>query len=248
VELHVLGASGTYPAAGAPGSGYLVRSARGAVWCDAGPGTFAALAAVLPPEAVDALVLSHVHPDHCSDLFALVHYLSYGPPAGGATVDVYVPDGAVERFAAFLGADPDHAMFRVLRFHEAAPGTGVDVADLRIEFAAARHSVPAIFTRFSCEGRTLVYSGDTGPSPILDEFAAGADVLLAEATLGPDDPPWVFHLSASQAGEIAARAGVGRLVLTHLRPTLDPGVAASLAAAAFGADPIVATPGLRLQI
>ena len=93
-------------------------------------------------------------------------------------------------------------------------------------------------------GRTLVYSGDTGESDALVALATGADVLLSEATFGPDDP-YVpdLHLSGAQAGEHAARAGVDRLIVTHVPPWGSRAVAAAEAAATFGATVEAAQPG-----
>ena len=247
MDLLVLGSSGTYPGADSPASGYLITTERTTIWCDAGPGTFQALAAQTLPERLDAVVLSHLHPDHCTDLFALIHYLAYGPPAGGVTVPVYAPAGAATRFEAFLQPGPEHEFYRVLSFLEAEPGSSVTVGDVAVAFAEAEHSVPAVLTRFSSADRSLVYTGDTGPTVVLEALAADADVLLAEASLAPDDQ-WVYHMTPAQAGEVAAAAGVDRLILTHLRPTLDPAIAAADAAGPFGRQPLVASPGLRMTV
>ncbi len=248
MELVVLGSSGTYPVPDRPASGYLIRTESTTIWCDAGPGTFAALTALMPPEDIDAVVLSHLHIDHCVDVFALLHYLAYGPPERSTTIDIHAPALAAHRFEAFLQPRPDHAFYDVLRFHDAVPGETAVVGDIAVDFAAAVHSVSAALTKFTADHRCLVYTGDTGPAPGLAALASGADVLLAEASLGPDDDPWPFHLTPAQAGEVAAAAGVGQLVLTHLRPTLEPASAIAAAAATFGREPLVAVPGMRLQI
>ena len=103
-------------------------------------------------------------------------------------------------------------------------------------------------TRYRSDGRSVVYTGDTGPTDALTDLAARADVLIAEATIGPNEDPWVFHMTASEAGEAAAAAAVGKLVLTHLPPTLDKAQAQALAAKAFGGEVVVAAPGMRLVI
>jgi len=248
MQLRVLGSAGTYPTPGGPASGYLVTAGSSQLWCDAGPGTFTRLAAVTAPEELDAVVVSHMHIDHCLDLFVLIHYLAYGPPGGGVAIDVYAPADAAERFEAFLRPGSGHPFYEVLRFREATASSPGAVGDITVEFAEATHSIPAWLTRFEAAGRSLVYTGDTGPTPELERLAANADVLVAEASLGPEDDPYPFHLTPAQAGAVAAAAGVGRLVLTHLRPTLDPAVAAARAEATFGRAPTVATPGMQLTI
>ena len=248
MELSVLGCSGTYPGRKSPASGYLVTTDCTAIWCDAGPGTFQALLERVSPEDLDAVVLSHLHSDHCTDLFALIHYLAFGPPQGSVAVPVFAPAGAALRFQEFLSPSLVDVFCAVMPFFEALPGFPVVVGDIDLEFAEAKHSVPATLTRFSSGGRSLVYTGDTGPTRVLEELAAGADLLLAEASLGPDDEPWEFHMTPAQAGESAAIAGVDRLVLTHLRPTLSAATAAAAASETFGRLPLVATPGLRVTV
>lgn len=248
MDLVVLGASGTYPAAHRPASGYVVRAAGVTILCDVGSGTFVRLVAEMDPVDLDAVVLSHLHPDHSSDLFALLYHLRYGWRRRPTPLDVYAPPGAAARFACFLDAGPDHALHEVLRFIAVEPPTTASVSGVSLDFAAARHSQPALLTRVRAEGRTLVYTGDTGPSPRLVEFAAGADVLLCDASLSDDEATSEDHLTASQAGRLAAEAGVGRLILTHLRPTLVPARAVASAAVAFGREPVLASPGLHVVV
>ncbi len=248
MELVVLGSSGTYPVPGNPGSGYLVVAGETTIWMDAGPGTFQALAAVTEPAALDAVILSHLHPDHCSDIFALMHYVGYGPTRPPGPIAVYAPVGSEARLAAFVEAEPENGFFTRFRFHEVRHGMSFTVGDVGIEFADAAHSVPAVFSAVSCDSRRLVYTGDTGPSPGLAVFAAGADVLLCEASLAPDDAPWFGHMTPGQAGRAGAEAGAGRLILTHLRPTVDPEAAIAEAAAAFGREPVVAVAGMQVEI
>ncbi|MFQ5554429.1 MAG: MBL fold metallo-hydrolase [Acidimicrobiia bacterium] len=248
MELTVLGSSGTYPAPGRPASGYLVRSAGTTIWCDAGPGTFSEMAALVEPASLDAVILSHLHPDHCTDLFALAHYLAFGPPMGSVCIDVLAPPASADRFFGFLDAGVGHAVRDVLRFVEAVPGLAPTFGALGVTFAAATHSIPALVTRFASGGGDLVYSGDTGPFPNFEVFASGAGLLLCEASLGVDDPPYVHHMTARQAGRVAAAAGVGRLVLTHLRPTLDADRAIAGAASVYDGEVLVAEPGMRIDI
>jgi ribonuclease BN (tRNA processing enzyme) len=109
------------------------------------------------------------------------------------------------------------------------------------------HPVETFGFRIEHAGRVITYSADTGPASSLVELAAGADVLLCEASF-PDQPglPADLHLTAGQAGEHAARAGVGRLVLTHLVPWNDPGQSLAQAEARFAGPLELASPGQRL--
>ena len=244
--LTVLGSSGTYPTPGNPASGYLVTAGT-TVMLDCGPGTFPTLLdrGVVP----DAIVLSHRHGDHCLDLLPLFNHLRFAR-ADVRGVPLLAPEGVVDLLAAFVGAGPDHPFFEVFAPLVIAPGDARRVGDLGLEFGAAVHPVPALFTKVTVDGVSLVYSGDTGPGSDLVGMSSGADVLLCEATQqGP--PPsdrYPYHLHANEAGEIAVEAGVGRLLVTHVSPTLDPAVSVREAAAVFEGPVDHAVPGMEVQV
>lgn len=245
MRLTVLGSSGSYATADRPSSGYLVTTGSTTVLLDLGFGVFSALGDQIP----DAIVLSHVHPDHCADLLALYHATRYG--AGEeAPIPVMAPAGLKERFAAFLDADDDHGLFEVFAFDLVAGGDERTVGDLSLRFGDATHPVPALVTRVEGEGRSLVYSGDTGPGGDLEALAAGADVLLCEASLQgePSEDRYPYHLFAVEAGDLAARAGVGHLVVTHVRPSLDAAVSLVEAASRFDGPVDLAVPGMEVTV
>ena len=98
VQLTVLGSSGGCASPGNPASGYLLTHERSTIWCDAGSGTFMALMDLMDPADVDAIVISHIHTDHCADLIAFYGYMAYGP-SGTIPVPVFLPHGAVEHEA-----------------------------------------------------------------------------------------------------------------------------------------------------
>jgi len=248
VQLTVLGSNGTYPTPGHPASGYLVDHGGTMVWLDTGPGTLPAVMAGPGVGAIDAIVLSHAHLDHCSDLFPLLNVFRFAVVR--TAVPVMCPAGLPDRFAAFLEVDEGHALFRVFAFDEVAPGDEREAGGLRLRFGEATHPVPALATRLDGGGRSIVYSGDTGPGGDLEALASGADLLLCEATLQgePAVDRYPYHLFAAEAGAVAAAAGVGRLVVTHVAPTLDPAVAVAEAAAAFGGPVIHAVPGLQIDL
>ncbi len=110
--------------------------------------------------------------------------------------------------------------------------------------------MPTLAVSLAAEGRRLVYSADTGPGGGLPALAAGADLLLCEATLegGLGGGAWPYHLSAAGAGALAREAGVGRLLLTHLAPMLDPARSIAEAAEAFGGPVEWAAPGMEVEV
>ncbi len=250
MRMTVLGSSGTYPAAGRPASGYLVEWGGAVVWMDAGPGTFDALCGRTEPGELDAVIISHRHPDHCSDLFALFHYLAYGP-GGRVPVSVYVPAGLADHLAGFVGEEAgDGAFQQLFDFRTVGDGDEAALGGLTMRFASTAHSVPTIGVRVEAGGRSLAYSADTGPGGGVPGLAAAADVFLCEATY--QEPrsrySYPYHLTAAQAGATARDAAARRLVLTHLPPALDAATSADEAAAAYGGAVQVAAPGLEVEV
>lgn len=244
MRLDILGSSGTYPAPGRPASGYLVSHESTHILCDVGFGVFAELMRRMPADTLDAVVLSHRHPDHCADFFALHHALAYGDYLV-ENLPVFAAPGVAERIAEFLGAGEGHVLFRTFDFHEVGEDNHVTVGAIDLRFAVTAHSVPTVATRFEAEGRSLVYSADTGPGGGFPGLCRNASVVMAEASIAGerDDHQFAHHLTAAEAGEIATAGGAEMLILTHLRPSLDRQRAIEDAAEAFGGSVAVASPG-----
>ncbi len=247
MRLTVLGSNGTYPTPGRPASGYLVDDGDTVLMLDCGPGTFPALLA--RGEIPDAIVVTHRHGDHCLDLLSLFNYLRFDR-ADVRGLPLYAPDGVYRRLADFAGAGDEHAFHRAFDHRTVAPGDRFEVGGIAVGLGAVAHPVPAVCVGLTAGGRRLLYSGDTGPGGDVAVMASGADLLLCEAThQGPvSGDRYPYHLYASEAGQVAASAGVGRLVLTHLGPTLDPAVSIAEAAAVFNGPVAHAEPGMEVDV
>lgn len=224
LSVTVLGCSGSYPGPGAACSGYLVRGAGTTVWLDAGSGTLANLQRHVALDQIDAVVLTHEHPDHWSDLEGYRVACAYVIERTG--VPVYAPVGLEER----LSADAAPAF----EWHTVAGGDGVTVGRLQLRFSRTDHPPETLAVRVDGDGRSLVYSADTGPAWSLADLGPGIDVALCEATYLADREGTAGHLSARQAGAMARQAAAGRLVLTHVWPTVDPEASRAEAEAAYG--------------
>ncbi|PXY26874.1 MBL fold metallo-hydrolase [Prauserella sp. PE36] len=241
MRLTILGCSGSIPGPNAAASGYLVEADGFVLGLELGNGTLAQLQAVRDPFDLGALVLSHLHPDHCADFSALTVLRRYHPaPPYDVTARRLPVYGPVEAPARLANAYAPHEAERVrtdltdvFEFHPLSAGP-VRVGPFELSAVPMDHPTEAFGLRLSHGGRTLAYTGDTGPCETLDKLAADADVLLAEAswTDAPDRPAGV-HLSGRQAGELAARAGAGRLLLTHIAPWSDREAILAEARAAF---------------
>jgi ribonuclease BN (tRNA processing enzyme) len=249
VRLRVLGSNGTYPTPGRPCSGYLVEAGGTVVMLDAGPGTVAALQEAGGASRLSGLVVTHAHSDHCADVFSLFNLLRLGPePREG--LPAFGPEGLAAGLAGFLGVGEDHSFHRVFDWRTVGGGDRVRVGALEVAFGWADHQVPTLVVSFAADGRRLAYSADTGPGGDLGGLAAGADLLVCDATFQGEQGAagWPYHLSAAGAGGLAREAGVGHLLVTHLGPILDPDRSVAEAAAAFGGPVEWAAPGLEVEV
>lgn len=249
MKLTVLGSNASSPSRTNTASGYLVQFDGTSVLLDAGPGVFMKLAEIMDPGALDAVILSHTHVDHCADVLALFTYMAYGP-SGPIPIPVYAPEGSRDHIAAFARAGKDHVFHQVLDFREQEPGDQIWIGDAHIRFGKAIHPVPALVTRFDVGNRSFVYSGDTGPGGDLANMASGAALGLFEASLQGVRGPKTFlhHLTAVDAGELAAWADVGELVLTHIPARLDPVVSVEEAASVYSGPVSYAAAGSTFEI
>lgn len=227
LQLTVLGSAGSHTLPGRVCSGYLVRHGDTALLLDAGNGSTANLQRYLGFQDLDAVVVSHRHVDHCIDLVGAFYALRFAPASGTGPPDrlpLYAAAEVHDMLTNLMSADSAHAFDDVFAHTQVGPGDEVTVGSVRVRFARSEHTVPTVTTRIEVDGRALVYSGDSAGGPELIDIARGADLLLCEATWHGDarDYPPGIHLTASDAAAIAAEAGVGRLVLTHLTGGTDP--------------------------
>jgi ribonuclease BN (tRNA processing enzyme) len=247
VKITVLGGCGAWPTASQACSGYLVEHGGFRLALDPGYSTLPQLLRYVAAEQVDAVLISHGHPDHCADLNPLLRARALGeaPPAA---LPVHALPGAVD---AVLALDNPRMLADACALCEFTAGHRFEVGPFQVDTWALPHFVANAGMRLTAGGRVLAYTGDTGPSPDIAVMARDADVLLAEATF-PDhvlparDAP--FLSTARQAGQHAASAGVNRLVLTHLWPGTDPAAVRAAARRAYLAEPDIAAPGMTINL
>lgn len=238
LSLTVLGRSGSYPGPGSACSGYLVGDGTTLIWLDAGSGTLGNLQRHVTFDDIDAVVLSHEHPDHWSDLEGFHVVLQHVFPREG--VPVYAPTGLRDR--TYQDPEPSFA------WHEVADGQRVRVGSLELFLSRTDHGPETLAVRIDGGGRSLGYSADTGPCWSLAQLGPGLDLALCEATVLADDEGKMQHLSARQAGEAGRAARATRLVLTHLLPNVDPEQSRREGEAAFGGPVEVAVENQRYEV
>lgn len=240
LTLTVLGCDGSYPGPGGASSGYLVRCEGTSVWVDAGTGTLGELQRHVPIEEIDAVVITHEHVDHWSDLEHLavaVRYVVDRPP-----VALYCEADLTSRMRVGDAVS-------VLDRRPIGPESELTVGPMRLTFSRTDHPVPTLAVRVDGAGRSLGYSADSGPGWGLGALGPGLDLALCEAThLADREGRLSHHMSARQAGANARRAGVGRLLLTHLWPRTDRTAALEEGRAAFGGDVELAEAGRSYEV
>jgi ribonuclease BN (tRNA processing enzyme) len=244
VRLTVLGGCGAWPAAGQACSGYLVEHDGFRLLVDPGYATLPRLLQSIDADDVDAVLVSHGHPDHCADLNPLLRARTFRddrPPA--PALPAYAPPGAL---GPVLALDRPGSLDDAIDLREFTPGDGFSVGPFGVRSWLLPHFVPNAGLRLETDGWVLAYTGDSGPSPDLHHLARGADLLLAEASCAREVPTDSarYLSSASQAGHVASKAGAGKLVLTHLMPGTDPDDSVLAAAEAYAGPIAVASPGL----
>ena len=225
--LTVLGCSGTYAAPGGACSGYLVRSLTTAVLVDCGPGTLANLQEHVPLAELDAVVVTHEHPDHWLELPVMRNALKYS--VGRTGVPLFTTAGTLGMGRPFRLSPGAFAAETI------TDGDSVQVGDLSFRFSRTDHPVETLAVRVDCGDDSVGYSSDTGPGWSCEALGEGLGLLVAEATFRDGDGNGPVHLTARQAGEQARAVGAARLVITHLLPGSDEAGAVAEAAAAYGA-------------
>jgi len=235
MDLFVAGSGAAYPdRPGMAASTYLVEHEGRRICLDLGQGGFAGIAGHLEPSTIDAVVVSHLHPDHFIDLVALRHYLRYEfePPR---RMRVVAPRGLGERLDGLL-AEPGFAAesLDIERRHVGSTAIG----PFLLETIHVTHTDESYAVRVSIAAQPdapgLVYSGDCGRAMDLVPLVRPGDALLVEIAFGAGPVPvGDLHLDGPAVGALAAATAPARVLLTHLQMRRDPRSAVASVRAAF---------------
>lgn len=206
MKLTVLGKYGGYPKAGGATSSYLLQCGGTRLLLDLGSGCFSRLLKHCGMDDVDIVILTHLHFDHCADMF-IWGYAKYGKN------ELFLPATPEWESKTISGAP---------RFDSAllTEDTRISRDSVEITFCKTEHPVENYAVKVQYGGKTLVYTGDGVYTKNLEAFAKGADVLLIDSGfMGPPDPEAARpHMLVTEAAKIAKQGGVGLLLLTHINP------------------------------
>ncbi len=257
MRLTVLGKSPAWQDADGACSSYLVEHDGYRLLVDCGNGSFAKLRARRSYAQVDDVLISHIHADHMLDLVPFAYALTLGlpPDPQRRKPRLLVPPGGAEKLRALVAVWGSAGLiddaFELGEYeHEGRLELGPVRATL---FEVPHFTLTYAIALETAGGGRLVYSADCRRGPEIERAAAGAAVLLAEATLPEPEPASVAlaergHMSASEAAETAAAAGVGRLVLTHISDQLDPEATVAAAREHFDGPIEVAAEGSQWEL
>jgi ribonuclease BN (tRNA processing enzyme) len=225
MKLTVLGSGTNVPYARRGPSGYAILTEQTTILLDGGSGTVGRMAkADVDFRAVSGLFYTHSHVDHTGDLVPFLYALNYTPDYKRTeTLPIFGPP----RFREFVGrveaAWPDMTSKDYALDITEMNGDPFTFRDMTVRTCETRHSesTPSVAYRFSTDDSSIVYSGDTMYTENLVELARDADLLVVEASFPLDSQKMGVHLSAGEAGKIAAQAGVQAVLLTHMYPICD---------------------------
>ncbi|MBL7493599.1 MBL fold metallo-hydrolase [Frankia sp. AgB1.9] len=271
MRLTVLGCRQGMPADGQASSSYMVSTGSARILLDCGPGAATALSSIAHPSDLDAIIISHLHADHCYDLLTLGKTLLAGrlrDPARFPTlrdaalnewppVPLYVPKGGRARLEILASAFPvpsfpmlDRSFDVAFDVHEYEPADAFTVGDCKIIMHSLNHSLPNCGTRIESPEGSFAFTGDTAATPDLVPLAQNVDLFLSEATLEEPDTTSHGHLCAAEVGEVAAAADVAQLVLTHFITADETWLKARKADAerSYGGPVHLAAPGRSFDI
>ncbi|HEX7057153.1 MAG TPA: MBL fold metallo-hydrolase [Bacilli bacterium] len=212
MKITILGYWGGYPSAGGATAGYLISTDEGNILLDCGSGVVSRLYFYANVEHISGVVLSHLHYDHIADI-GILQYAAVGALRNGRMkekLSIYAPAEPAEQFQKLHGSHSDVSVID--------PQQSIAIAGADIRFLPVKHTIPCYAVKIQYRNKTLVYSADTSYTDALAHFAENADILLCEATIcqGSKHTTGEGHMDAAQAGMIAKKANVGKLVLTHL--------------------------------
>jgi ribonuclease BN (tRNA processing enzyme) len=251
-QVVVLGSGTCVPSGARNSAGYWVDGPGFSIRLDCGAGTVHAMHRYgLPWEDLGHQFISHFHIDHVGELPALLFAFKYGRSRLRQQPLSLIGPRGLRRLLRRFGKDYRMELLEQefeVRLVELEPDESVALgSEASLSVASTPHTEESLAVRIDCGGASIGYTGDTGPSVELARFFTGVDALIAECSF-VDDARGTRHLLASEAAELAARAGAGHLVATHCYYDPDAAQLGALLRQHFDGRISIATDGLRFGV
>ncbi|MGR3763458.1 MBL fold metallo-hydrolase [Rossellomorea sp. NS-SX7] len=212
MKLTIIGHWGGYPKAGEASTGYLLEHDGFTLLVDCGSGVLSHLQKYIDPTELDAVLISHYHPDHIADIGVLQHALliQYFLGKSKGTLPAY-------------GHNEDAHGFRSLTYkqfmeaHEYNENSKLTIGPFSVTFVKTKHPVPCYGMRIEADGKSIFYTADSAFKHSFVTFGQDADLLLCECNFyGGMDASGAGHMTSLDAGRLAHESGAKKLILTHL--------------------------------
>ena len=273
IKVTVLGSGTPLPNLKRSGPAFVAHLSDEPVMVDCGPDTLRQMMlAEIEPKLVTKVFITHLHMDHTLGLewFAVGGWALgrrklqlFGPPGTRRMKELLFDDLWKKdiEYRLSLGRPPQGlADIEVI---ETGPGLVYEDSTMRVTAAEGIHTAYDLAYRFDHDGNSVVFTGDTYPADPIAALATGADALFHDCNLPPSARDWFagsegglqvwaslqdHHSTPENAGRIAAKAGVKKLVLIHLQPSADPEEAVRLAGTTFGGEIVAAEDFLEVSV
>jgi ribonuclease BN (tRNA processing enzyme) len=219
MKLTVLGTSAAYAEAGRACSGYLISDGKTKILLDLGSGVLSNLQRHMNISDLNAIFISHTHPDHFLDIYGMRYLLEYDLKPE-RPLSVFGPKGLKETIIS-LQPESKAVFENLFEFNEISEENKIKIKDFEISTSKAKHPLPTLMYSVRSEGKNIFYTADTGAFKGLQEIVKGSDLLLCEATYLKSASPSDVHLRTNDIAEFAQAAGISKVVLTHFWPGTD---------------------------
>lgn len=250
IDLVVLGSTGSFPGPDKPCSGYLFKGPDGNLLVDLGPGTMGNLQKFHDMDDIDAVLITHLHPDHYSDLFVFAIYLEFFSKRT-RPLRLLGPKGSRERLSS-MKWQSDAGLPDIFTYEELPTNGSFELAGFNVSTCINCHSEPANALRISTLSNppvSITYTSDTALCDEVTQLSMNSDLLLAESTwLEAPIPDQVGHMTPKDAAILARTSGSKELVLTHIWPHVDPEICRQEAELELGDSVRVAAPGMSFRV
>jgi ribonuclease BN (tRNA processing enzyme) len=248
LEVIVLGSCAVWPAYKRACSGYLIRCGTYGIILDLGTGAFSNLLHWFDPFFLGSLIITHLHTDHFVDFYPLRYYLQFSEGKRDLPLKVFLPKGGEETLLSILDESGKKKAMEIFQF-ESIREEEFNLGEISLFFKKVPHPSETYAVKIQWDGKIITYSSDLKYDEGIADFISNSSLFICEATLLEEmRNEEVLHLTSYEAGILASRANVERLLLTHFWPEIDRQKSLREAKKSFQGEILLAEENLRLEV